>query len=1682
MKKNKNGQKERTVSRVHDTVSTVYRSLFTVYCILFTVSCLLFTALPANGQSTTASYWQYAASGRLRQVIPADVNKDGITEFILVDESGRVTFVNAKGEREWSVEPGSPVTAVGVIPQADPAAAGQAVALGVANELIFLTSYGDELWRIPLTAVTIPISLLTSSGYNTAAAWQDQYAAIPHTILPYDADQDGIAEILVLLDSGQIQLFDQSGALLWRYTRNVSPVVRANPSIEIADFAPDIPGDEILLGRFNPRRFSQLMLIDNQGGLIWEHNLSGRMTALTTISFNDEPHIAAGTSRGDIFLFDRDNHRLWLRTLNKPITSLAAAKTETGPVLIAGVNVGTLVAFNEEGRRLWTQELAPAANYEIQNISVSPFVPKENHPLLAVLLRPNQQREEPADVLLINSEGRILEQLEQIDTTGLSQLVDVNGDGLSELLLSRFATVELQGLGIGSSKVATEWEYPSLFAPPTAVLVTDLNDNNVDDILIGAQDGRLHRLTNDGNIQWIVSPGGAVTHLAIVPAFADEAAHIAVAHTGSAGAPANNTALADNDPTRQSFLELRQENGDELWQQSIAGRITSLLAADLSGRGSPTIIVGSSHGEIHVYDTQGSLLWQTQIDGPVNHILVRENPETRSQQLLVISENLIYAVTPDTAAVVIVNPNLFTEAYLIAPPGTGAATSLAATNDNGFLSLYNERNIQSSESPIPLNGRSLTSLHYQQPAAIAGPEQTPQDALLVATDAGSLLNLHFNNGAVQPIWEMEDLPGITSMFYGNLDEDNLPDIAVGDENGVVHLINEAQEVSGRLNVVSSVFALNPVDSAARSNSDLLVTTDNGLVQLFRAKENRPPLITNPQIDTTQDRASFTISVQDIERDEVTVTLELFDPDTGRWVAQGAKAVNGSGNLVWPGLPLPAPGQDLGYRFRFDDGFHTGIVTPPALVAPLPLPAPQTSSRLVFLGLGVMALGAAAFLWRQMRTPGAQASRFYRRLKQHPDQTLLLLENQYAQIYGAPDFFVNLANEARQQADHIITNLADGLFLLSDRPHAGLSILIHALEEVNQHRLHWEGLARWAALSKTTQLMLDAPSITEISLLRPQLSELLSMLEAEGAPSRIFQQLLPILTNLRDSERVDRTDDRLVYISEANLLTNLLRNHLIHYPITIDRTLGVAVINRLSGLLNAKIEELRGQAELVITLKTKHLLPLGPTEVMLEIANNGRSAAERIMVQLDNNPAYDIHSDPKIISQLPPRGAWQISFTIQPKVTDRFRLSLTITYNDRHKQDRELAFGDMVYLLIPSREFQPIPNPYLPGTPLRQDSPLFYGREDLFAFIEENAARLSQRNVLILFGQRRTGKTSILLRLQQHLPQNILPVYIDCQSLGVTRGMPALLSDLAWQIADALAARKVTIEVPETAVWQQDPTVFFQRLFLPQVQALLPADTIILLVFDEFEAFESLVRDGLLPPTFFTYMRHLMQHSQGLSFMFVGAHRLEEMTADYWSVLFNIALYEKIGYLDQEAMTRLIREPVTPYLVYDDLALDKIRRVTAGHPYFLQLVCYTLVKRANAQRSTYVTISDVNAALDEMILLGEVHFAYIWQRSSFVEKAMLTAVAHLMEADMLFHPEDLMQYLETYGIHLNPNDVTTALTSLAQREILAEVSEGVTTLYELKTGLVGLWVAQHKSLSKLHAEREAEPVGNLRLMG
>lgn len=1613
------------------------------------------TSAKAQERGRPQSYWQYTASGRLDTVVTADINGDGIDEFLILDENGRLTLLLADGSEEWSQPSPDPITAIGVVDILDNQTPEQEIAIAGMGYLAVWDARGDLVWRASLPRTTRPVAI----------------AAI-------DYHSDGRGDVLVLLASGQLLAYSATGENIWQFAGQENANVDVSPQIVVADFDGD-GADEIVMSLFTPRRFSEIIYLDNYT-VAWRQAISRRIATLTEVAFEpDTSFIAVGTNFGQLDLYAPDGTLVWFRTVNRPITSATFVELVDEPALVVGTATGSVISYSREGRRLWTNNLAKDANREVQTISPANRRAVNGQVSLSVILGPPPNSTQLSDIFLLSDKGQILAKVGDTDSPNLTRLTDVNNDAHYELLLAQFATLQLFGLGIGDSDYIQEWKY-TLNAAPTAALVADLDNDGEEEIVVGAHDGRLHGLNTDGSVLWLSAPGKEITHLEVIHHSLTEPPQVVVVRREQPVAEYSNTSEVVN-----SRLELREATGERLWEVIIPAQVTSLAIDDRLGSGTPTILVGTQDGQIIAYDLSGHKHWEAAAANPASEIqyitVVSDGPAGRNPIIAASGQELIQ-LTPSNDGVLLSAfarfPSDVIAAYHVSQPGeTELAVRVIVFTADGLVHGLNRQGIEMEHWNWPTPTGGVPTVIQLSGPGIVEAFQKNIISYMVATEDGTLEQLVLVDNRPAITWKITNLGSIQALSWADLNQDGQPDTGlVGSRDGTIYLYERLQTRNPsrvlELPLSSSVFHVTLLKRASRQSPDLLAITHNGLVHLLREEENRPPLLTKPQVEVERDQFTIGISVQDVENDAVAVQLELRDEATGAWLPQSEQRLaTGNGQLFWPGVTVPEGTSRINYRFRFNDDLYHGYLTPPIGPEVIAGRASNGSALIAGASLGFLALVGLAIFIRQEQTPGARATRFYNRLSQNPENILPQLEHRYSSESGSPDFLLQLANRARQANDLYVSNLADGLFLLDNRPQAGLPIITRVLDDIAGSDNIWNGLYHRRLIFKTCQALLEAPSVTELGLLRPQFVHVLSMLEERNEQSPILESLLPVLTNMRDSERVDAVDDRLVYLNQAAVRLRQVQEQLDEYPPSIERTLTRAIARRWSGLLTAEIEEHRGRAQLEVTLKTRRLAPNERTHVAMEIHNIGRAPAENIVATLNENPAYRIWTEPQIIPFLPSGRSRQVRFMIEPQAEERFRVAISLTYDDRNRHDKTVAFGDMVYLLPPVRQFTPIVNPYLPGTPLRKESPLFFGREELFDFIAEHAGMQSQRNVFMLVGQRRTGKTSLLLRLEDYLPPQLLPVYIDCQSLGVSPGMPALLQEFAWHIADALAGKDITVDVPEFNEWQPDPARVFQRGFLPAVRRLLPADTTLLLVFDEFEAFESMVADGVLPRTFFPYMRHLMQHSTGLGFVFVGTRRLEEMSADYWSVLFNIALYRKIDFLSKEAASRLIREPVAPHIIYDDLAIDKILRVTAGHPYFLQLVCYTLVKQANQQKTGYVTISDVNVALDEMLRLGEVHFAYIWQRANLAERAVLSAAAHLMDRNEPLHPEAFIEYLQSYSIELDPIEVTHALNALVERDIMREVMEEGKALYELRIGLVGEWVAQNKSLSRLHIHLE-----------
>jgi AAA domain len=380
---------------------------------------------------------------------------------------------------------------------------------------------------------------------------------------------------------------------------------------------------------------------------------------------------------------------------------------------------------------------------------------------------------------------------------------------------------------------------------------------------------------------------------------------------------------------------------------------------------------------------------------------------------------------------------------------------------------------------------------------------------------------------------------------------------------------------------------------------------------------------------------------------------------------------------------------------------------------------------------------------------------------------------------------------------------------------------------------------------------------------------------------------------------------------------------------------------------------------------------------------------------------------------------------------------------------------------PSRPWERIfPIPYVTGTPLRSGE-MFVGRQDVFDFVGEHLLGTYQNNVIVLHGQRRTGKTSILYRLQEVLAGTHIAVLVDMQGKAA-RGMADFLYALSDDIAYALENHNppIVVELPDRAEFETAPEFTFRSRFLRSVVAALDqaGSLNLLLMFDEFEDLEKRVEDGRLEPEVFPFLRNLMQHEPRLDFIFSGTHKLEELGAEYWSILFNIAVYKRITFLSPDDVRSLVTAPVAPYgLAYDPLALERIIQVTAGHPYFAQVVCHEMVAYHNETRRNYLTASCVDQALERIVERGEAHFNYIWSGATPNEqRVMLAATDLLPDPDAGATPTQIAAELARKGYTLSEEAFTRALAHLQAKDILAR-SGPQSSLYRFKIDLIRRWI-------------------------
>jgi hypothetical protein len=533
-----------------------------------------------------------------------------------------------------------------------------------------------------------------------------------------------------------------------------------------------------------------------------------------------------------------------------------------------------------------------------------------------------------------------------------------------------------------------------------------------------------------------------------------------------------------------------------------------------------------------------------------------------------------------------------------------------------------------------------------------------------------------------------------------------------------------------------------------------------------------------------------------------------------------------------------------------------------------------------------------------------------------------------------------------------------------------------------------------------------------------------------------------------------------------------------------------LIARWQEMFSIQRNKLGGHAELIGTLQSRSVPREETVGIWLEIMNRGRAPArdaqvtlladesfanahQSTMIQISQTFTTDsIHADQNIVAE----------FVIKP-LQDFASLNFEIIYNDSENDIRTI-YRKRLDFVEWQQPFTPIDNPYTTGTLVR-DRSMFYGRDTDLNYLLDNLFRTTAQIVLVLYGQRRSGKTTLLNQLATaDLLSQHIPVMIDMQAWSYKLTINKFLFNISYAIFKALTNRDLSIAEPQRQDFlaepasQLDPIFSFER-FLDQVHITLEDRKLILLL-DEFEVLENQVKNKNLEPEIFEYLRSVIHKRHFIHFLFSGTHQIHELTSNYWSVFFNIARHYRLSSrISSEGAEALITRPVAN-LEYEPLAVKKIRLLTADQPYLIHLVCRELVLHCNKKQKNYVTINDVSLVLRSVLETGNIHFNWLWddKLTEETQKRLLLVIAQgARDEGRTLTLDDIVTLYDQYDLPYNRNEIIRDLKTLLDEDVIEatnldqDASAIENARYILPVGLLRQWLRKTKSLSALSDDGE-----------
>ena len=498
----------------------------------------------------------------------------------------------------------------------------------------------------------------------------------------------------------------------------------------------------------------------------------------------------------------------------------------------------------------------------------------------------------------------------------------------------------------------------------------------------------------------------------------------------------------------------------------------------------------------------------------------------------------------------------------------------------------------------------------------------------------------------------------------------------------------------------------------------------------------------------------------------------------------------------------------------------------------------------------------------------------------------------------------------------------------------------------------------------------------------------------GELQRVLESALELCKQVTFEER-----ERLCFQLDDSCQT--LCREIVESPTKLSVEDIYPIIEVIQDKVNVYLDELyeTSKPQLTLRLPVESYVPDTDRkiEVQLVVQNEkGRSPAESLALVIEPDQASFTVTEPEIKRDESLRGGEQSILKVPLRVTDEalhsqtFSLPVYAQYRTRAGEQEGTPVENLSVRLYSENEFETIKNPYAAYAEggVVGDAEMFFGREELIQNIAQaiQTSRLQSKCVLV-FGQKRSGKSSVLYHLKERLQKDKNLLILDLGNIGTLsedssvpflyRILRRILMELEYaaedRVDEGLPPLDFSIPGDDEFYNHPDPLQRFEDTFRSLKRYVSKQESWhgvkVVLLIDEFQYIYDRILAGKIPQSFMQSWKALLQANY-FHAVLVGQDVMPKFKLRFPNE-FGTTQDERVTYLKPDDARSLIDEPIRiggrqGESRYREQAIEQILDLTAGSPFYIQMLCNRLVEYMNFKHAHLVTEADVEQVKNELI--------------------------------------------------------------------------------------------------------------------